>query len=314
MSLTAAPSTLPAEAQEAEGRRREAALRRLREVCAAEQRYAAVNLALIHADWIPRMRRAKLQELRLAATELAAQLEVRHERRAQDLRAQRAAAAAAGARLAAARGAHLQALGALLAAHDAHVAASLERHVASVAALQAQFVEEREQVCGAHAGHKQALLRGMAAMAAHHAQAEGATAARHAAALRELQETWDERSGVVRLVAEERRQALRAALAAEAAAFEGATAGNRARHAELAPAEAAAADQIESQAVRLRQLQAGVAEWRRRLADDAGRWRQEGAGARAAKGEALRRHAAAQRELAGARRAHEERLRATSSS
>lgn len=297
-------------AQEAEARRQEAVRQRLREVRAAEEAYAAINLPLINADWLHRMRKFKLHELRREASDLAAQVSVRQQRWESALREQLAALGQASASLEAAWRRQLGVLGSLLGLQEQRMASSLQQHQAALLRLQMQFADERTFILQAHQARKQVLLDSMAEMQKTHAAAEAEASASHAGRLREVLDTWSERNGVIKLLTEERLEALKAGIAQEDAAFHEATAADAARHMELSSADAAASQQIEEQAQQLRQLQSTIASLRHRLQIDAERWRQHVAEAKAAKGQALHSHAALQRELAATRNRHEAELQA----
>ena len=129
---------------------------------------------------------------------------------------------------------------------------------------------------------------------------------------REILDSWDERCGITRLLAEERIQKQANELAEMKRASAAATKEDRARYKQLIDADAKESELIQGREIRLREVQAGIAEWQKRLADDAEKWQWQVAQAKGSKSEALEKYSAAQKEVGQSRKAHENKLKAVS--
>ena len=283
----------------------------LRRALAAEEAHAAVNVFAIEADWLQKMRVAKLQELQIEVETAAVCRKSRAERHIRALQALLHADASLKEHMAAAEARHARLLDSLLARFAAHVSAIQICHSAALEQLQRDVAEECGAAAAAHDALCSAVSADMAELQRAHDAATRVMTTAFNSQRRELRDVWDERCGVERLVSEERLAALHEELRTDRKTFLADTKEHRGAHDAMLKEDADDGETIAARGQQLTALQEDIAAWRQRLASDAATWRQQVGEAKAAKADALARHAALQRKVAQARRDHEHRMKAT---
>lgn len=292
--------------------RRETARAALALARSIQEAHTAINGPLIEAEWIQKLRAIKLKEILTEAQDLESALRERSLRQIEALKSSARAISELEAETEAARACHRQVLSSILRTHEERTHDLLTRHTAALQLLQEEISKEEAAAAAARSTLSEALSHDVAAHQATHDATQKASETAHSARKREILDSWDERCGVTRLLAEERIQLQATELADVKRASAAATKDDRARYKQLLEADSKETALIESREGRLREVQAEIAEWQRRLAGDAEEWQRQVTQAKCIKSEALDKYSAAQREVGNSRKAHENKLKAVS--
>lgn len=285
----------------------------LQEAQAEEEAHAALTLHLIEAEWLQKMRDAKLKDLLAQFHELSPIQRCVWDLKRRSLETLAQGSADLAAQAEASQAAHQQLLDSAMAEYEAELQAMHTRHTKAIRLLRDQVAAECAAAAASHEAACKVLQEDMAAMRQAHTAAIRAMTTAFNAQTRALKDFWDERCGVERLLSEEKLSALDAALRAENTVFEAETRAQHAQHNAFAAEDAQDAATIAVQSHRLADLEKEVAHWRERLAEDAARWREQASEARGMKGAALEKHVELQREVAQTRKEHETRVKELSS-
>ena len=212
----------------------------------------------------------------------------------------------------AARACHRQVLTSILSTHEERVEDLVSRHTAALQLFDEEIGKEETAAAAAHTALLETLAKEVAAHQQTHDATQKIAQGAYNTRKREILDSWDERCGITRLLAEERIQKQANELAEMKRASAAATKEDRARYKQLIDADAKESELIQGREIRLREVQAGIAEWQKRLADDAEKWQWQVAQAKGSKSEALEKYSAAQKEVGQSRKAHENKLKAVS--
>ncbi|KAL4434150.1 hypothetical protein ABPG75_000591 [Micractinium tetrahymenae] len=296
-------------AAEGEAARRAAAGAAMRERAAREAQATAVNSRKLNAEWLQRMRAAKLEELHAEAGALSREHDAQVDRYDRMIEALLEDLEAQDTQHDVAAAAHAEVLDQLLGLHRERLGAAHSRFQGDLRALQDEYESEKSDMVALHNRHKKELADISAALAAAYAETRAEAAASYRLMEEELRNRSSEALNVMKLGLEGRVRELEGAVEAQHKEYLEAMGPQDAAYRELAQADAAAGEAIEQRTARLRQLQATLAQWRGRVVTNSNEWQRRNSALAREKEVVLGHHTALKAALAAFRRAQEARLK-----
>lgn len=201
------------------------------------------------------------------------------------------------------------------------IKATLEPYIANFVKNQSQllhqilssFQEERKNLTTFHQSLCQSLKLDGMLMQQLHATALQASKTSHNIRCRSLVDAWDERSGVSRVLAEERMISLHQAIHDTKAMFDNDTKEEQQLYAQLYAEDAQDSAVIAENSQQLAEIKQGIHQWRQKLASDAEKWKVDLGDAKAEKMRALTAYSSLQQQGIQQQRLHEETVKGISS-
>ncbi|PRW58825.1 coiled-coil domain-containing 65 [Chlorella sorokiniana] len=296
-------------AAEAEAARQADARRTLRERAEREAALTAVNARKLDAEWLQRMRSAKLEELREEARVLSREHDAQVDRRDRLIEALLEDVATANKQHSLAAAAHAEVLDSLAELHATRMAALKARFDGDLAAMGRKFEGEKAEMGALHHRQKKELQEVLAALQASYAETRAEAVASYRLMEEELRNHATEGLNVTKLGLEGRIRELEGAVEAQHRGYLEATGEQEAAYRELAAADAEVAAAIAQRTARLRQMQETLVQWRGRIVTNSSEWQRRNTALAKEKEIVLGHHTALKGALAKFRQGQEARLK-----
>ncbi|GAB4816779.1 hypothetical protein N2152v2_003825 [Parachlorella kessleri] len=296
-------------AKEAEQSRLELARVRLKEQRLREETMTAANAPRVRAEWIQRMRAAKLDELRNEASALAREHDAEVDRRDRLIEGLMGELRVAEDQHDAAAGAHLAVLDSLLDLQAESLQGVQARFLSDLRSIQQEFESEKAEMMSMHARQRKDSHDVVAALEAAYAEAVQEASSAYQLAHDEVKGKYTEEYNVLKLALEQKVAGLEGQIEAQHQAYTVVTKANEVAYKDLSKTDSEMSQTIASQTQRLRQLQETMAQWRGRIVHNSGEWDRQNAALAREKEAMLGHHSALKAALARFRQGQEARLR-----